>query len=856
MLRLIFAFLCAAAACLLVSGALSSAQSTSSSTPDAFLAQVTNATGNAFATDMSANGRFVVFESSTDVATLKPGQTAATKSPTNTDGNTEIFLYDYAQRRIFQLTDTKPVLNPSPSPTASPSPSPSPSPSVSPTATPTPTATPIPFSNIKIDIQNKRPMISADPALSGGSRTYTIVFSSNAPNPRLFDGTDPGPIAADGGRTLAQDANEELWTYRFTVPEVADLSQGADIPFQDLSTGTFTRITSTAASRPPTEGSTSKAPFVADDNRDAVISDDGQIIAFSSTRDLVAGGNVDTGVAPNPEIFTFTRGTGLFTQVTNTKTSSNPLVAATFNDYPTIGGSGSLYTIAFYSNADLTPTASPNNSDLNSEVFVVSFNGATTANLRQVTRTKDLIETTSNGTRQKPANNFVWGRRISRDGRYVALESLATDPKANSATNSEFLVTFVYDTVADAFAQVGPRATATPGDVTHYPTFTDYTGSTPATVTFTSGLNIKSDGTLLAEGDNTGLNPATVSQVFAVPLTFPSMTGGPFTRLTNITGTNVLAPVNALTSNTRRRVVFSMGGADLGGGNPDFGAEVFYNLSPANTSESAGTISLLTGASFIPVAPASPTPSGSPTPSPSPTPAGSPATGPLVATGLAAGELSVLNATVSLAPSAAMTVNASVTQFGPALPVELKGVSVAIRGAAAGIYSVSPTAVSFVVPIGLTPGTYPLVINNNGTVIRGNITIVAAQPDVFTSTNGPGGRASICNITDPMVPGCVPEPFNVTTAPSPGGSPVATVLEVHATGVRGTSPAAISVVIGTTSITPTANRANDQPGFDNIIITLPSTVDRGDNLPVVVKVGAATSRPTPGDSPPLVKINP
>jgi hypothetical protein len=50
--------------------------------------------------------------------------------------------------------------------------------------------------------------------------------------------------------------------------------------------------------------------------------------------------------------------------------------------------------------------------------------------------------------------------------------------------------------------------------------------------------------------------------------------------------------------------------------------------------------------------------------------------------------------------------------------------------------------------------------------------------------------------------------------------------------------------------------ANDQPGFDNIIITLPSTVDRGDNLPVVVKVGAATSRPTPGDSPPLVKINP
>ncbi len=696
-------------------------------------------------------------------------------------------------------------------------------------------------------------MISAEPALSGGSRTYTVVFSSNAPNPKNFDGTDPGPIADDGGRTLTQDANMELWTYQFTVPEVADLSQGADIPFQDLSGGTFARITRTAASRAPTAGSNTQTPFVADDNRDATISDDGQIIAFSSTRDLVPGGNVDTGApAPNPEIFAYNRSTGLPTQITNTKTSTNPFLPATFNDYPTIGGGNGLYTIAFYSNADLTPTASPNNADLNSEVFITSFNGAAASGLKQVTRTKDPVDSTS-GTILKPANNFVFGRRISRDGRYVALESIATDPKANSATNG-FLVTFVYDSASDAFAQVGPRPTATPGDVTHYPTFTDYTGTTPGTVIFTSALNIKSDGTILAAGDNTGLNPVEVSQVFAVPLTFPSMSTGPFTRITDITGTNVLAPVNSLPSNSRRRIVFSMGGAELGGGNTDFGAEVFYNLSPPNTAESTGTISLFTGASLIPVAPASPTPTGSPTPSPSPTPAGSPS-GPLVATGLAAGELSVINATVPLAPSSATTTNASESQFGPPLPVELKGVSVSIRGAACGLYSVNPTAISFVVPIGLTPGTYPLVINNNGTVIRGNITLVSAQPDIFTSSSGPNGRASICNITDPTVSGCIPEPFNVTTPPSPGGSPVPTILEVHVTGVRGTASASITVVIGTTSITATGNIPSDQPGFDNVIIPLPSTVDRGD-LPVVVKVGAATSRPTPGDTPPRVVINP
>ena len=66
----------------------------------------------------------------------------------------------------------------------------------------------------------------------------------------------------------------------------------------------------------------------------------------------------------------------------------------------------------------------------------------------------------------------------------------------------------------------------------------------------------------------------------------------------------------------------------------------------------------------------------------------------------------------------------------------------------------------------------------------------------------------------------------------------------------------VTALIGTTAIVPTSNIPSDQPGFDLVTFTLPATVDRGDNLPVVVRVGVATSRPTPGDSPPLVKINP
>ena len=41
-------------------------------------------------------------------------------------------------------------------------------------------------------------------------------------------------------------------------------------------------------------------PFVADDNREAVISDNGEIIAFISTRSLVGSGNADgkSGIIP------------------------------------------------------------------------------------------------------------------------------------------------------------------------------------------------------------------------------------------------------------------------------------------------------------------------------------------------------------------------------------------------------------------------------------------------------------------------------------------------------------------------------------------------------------------------------
>ena len=59
---------------------------------------------NSFADDISGNGRFVVIESEGDISTER------TPQRNNADGNPEIFLFDYAQRRIFQITHTKRAL--------------------------------------------------------------------------------------------------------------------------------------------------------------------------------------------------------------------------------------------------------------------------------------------------------------------------------------------------------------------------------------------------------------------------------------------------------------------------------------------------------------------------------------------------------------------------------------------------------------------------------------------------------------------------------------------------------------------------------------------------------------------------
>jgi hypothetical protein len=674
-------------------------------------------------------------------------------------------------------------------------------------------------------------MISMAPGLVDGARVYAIVFSSNAPDPKNFDGTE-GDLAADG--------NSEIWIYRMPAVTDVDLTLGADLPLQDLSLGSFERITDTPASRVPRPGSPTAAPFFADDNREPAISDNGNIIAFISTANLVPGvGNTDR----NPELFFYNVATDSFTQVT-TSQDATPGVGLTFQSAPSLSGDGSR--VAFLSSANLAS----NNADGNAEVFTAIFSGSTVSNMFQVTRTQDNIVN---------ANLFSPGRRLSRNGTFIAFESRATDPKSGSAPAANSVRgLFVYTVGSDTFVEVGART----DDLIRFPTFTDYNGSlAPSSLVFVSAVNYRVDGTVPPDNlASEGLNPGGSTNIFLTQI--PASSSNTFTRLTNTPAlTSSFGGGQPIASETRKRIAFALGGIEFGGGNQDFSLEVFYLITPQITDVSAAVLSFFTGASNMPVTAATPVPSPSPSPTPTPSPvAGAPI-------GLAAGELSIVRSTVALAPSDATASGASETLRTPALPVELNGVSLSINGGAAGLYWVGDESkqINFVVPRGTVPVLAVVAVNvlntgaNTDTLFRGLLNIVAAQPDIFSTTSDAEGRAIAFNVTNPQ--NRTMEPFSVTST-NESGATVPTVIELSVTGVRGAAVGEITVTVGTTAITGTGIilvRPNpEMPGFDIINFTLPESLAGAGDVPVQVtftRTGGITTMSRPAATAPRITIN-
>ena len=830
-------FVCLPAGSRVVSAQTPTPTATPSPTPNPFVTQITASNFNAFVGGISGNGRFVVFESAADLATLSPGET--TRTVNNADGNREIFLYDYAQRRIFQITNTTSArvrTEPNNPPAFDP-------------------ARPTDFSNVEVEVSNNRPVISRD--------GRWIVFSSNADTPFSFNG-DTNKAA------LKLDGNQEIFLYRIPDMAAVDLRIGADTPFVDLRRNAFTRITNTAASRLPQAGTTTAAPFVADDNRMAQLNDRASRIVFVSTRNELTARNADF----NPEIFVWRRtsapdalpATGSFTQVTNTSG------AFTFNDNPSISGDTTSDVsgedprsiIAFISNATVMRDASDatvatTNTDGNGEIFVATFNGATTTAFTQATLTRrtnvgDLV------------NVFNPGQRVSRDGRFVAFESVATNPGADTTTNQATSGLFIYDTtkVERTFVQIGPRALGDigEGDVPRFPVFT----SDSRQLVFTSSLNFTPGGTRVARGEATGLNPAGFIQIYAVNIPDPPQS---FTRLSNIAGGQ--AATQPFVSNTAERIAFSFN-AELGGGNTDLSVEAFYlNVPPAppasDTPAATSALTFFTGATMREVV----TPPASPTPTPSPAPSATPITG------LAPGMIGIVRApaaegSVRFAATATRVCEpqstcdaASESHRRPSLPVELNGVSLSINNAAAGLYFVSPTEIQFVLPAGLTTQTgtntsrVVININEGGAVrtVRSVLQIVPAQPDIFTRSDAPT-RAFVFNVTTGTPMAEPAEGFPVTTDVMGTAKP--TILAIFLTGIRTTNASNITVMIGDKTLSGAteiqSNTRTDMPGVDQLNVQLRADMaGLGDQpLVVTVTVGGVTFTSRPAATAPRIRI--
>jgi hypothetical protein len=823
---------------------------TSFAQADTALAQFTSSSSDSFAGGISGNGRFVVFESRGNLAT---------EDPRNADGNIEIFLWDYAQRRIYQITDTKNLLfNPDGGNN---------------------------LANIRVEIVNVRPVISNDGKWIAFSSNATIAFpgDGNPQHPQVISDTNPGRFDANAfssptptptptvspspsptatptpaANGLTYDGNLEIWLYQIpTYPEVADLSAGDEIapvnlsPFNADGTPTsaaFVRVTNTFPSQIPRPGSTFQNPFVANDNHDASISDDGHAIAFVSTRDLIAGHNTFPN-NDNDEIFTYVQGVGI-KQVT--ETPRGPVQTPIYSKYPTISGSGNR--VAFASTGDnpiigMTGGSNPISS-YNEEIFFSDLDatGAPTGIKRQVT-------TTTPTNPGDIVNLLDPGRRMSRDGRYIAFDSYADLAGESAGANQTSFALYVYDSTltTGAFRRIGPRSNAdsaaSGGDIAHYPGFTDTdVMGTPQTLVLETRLNIKPDGTVAStESDGLNPDPARPVQIYSFPLNAAGASAI-FKRLTKLpVSQTFLASTQPFPSNTQQRIAFTLGLTDPGTGNTDLTSEVFYLLQPTATSTTTTPLHFETGASRLAVV-SSPTPTPSPTATPTatPTPTASPTATPTPTTpsavlGLAPGMLAMINFTTPLVPAVTPRTAVGSLERSPTLPIELSGVSFTINGVACGLKSVSSNSIVFVVPPTIPADTtgknYTVVLNNNGVALKDTLTLVAARPDVFTTgAPGPGGRARMLNITNTVF---TREPFTVFTIQRRGARRIPSKMRLYLTGLGTGANTSYSIRIGEATAQGTSILAAPvlvEPGVYYIDFAMPTNLIGDGDRPVVVTV--------------------
>ena len=214
-----------------------------------------------------------------------------------------------------------------------------------------------------------------------------------------------------------------------------------------------------------------------------------------------------------------------------------------------------------------------------------------------------------------------------------------------------------------------------------------------------------------------------------------------------------------------------------------------------------------------------------------------------------------------LAPGSIATIRGSTLAFkteaavfaGSDPPFAVAGTVVDVNGQPARIFYASPEEVVFVVPDGLLSGPAEFVVSNSdGFLAKAEALIVTGGPGVFTTGGDGRGEAVVLN-SDTLTPG----PFD----PSNGQLR----LSIYATGVKQAKTVSVTIKGRTVSVEKVA--PSRLAGLDEIHLLVPSelggagtstlvvTADGVQSNPVsVVLVGAAptpspTSTPTPSPNP-------
>ena len=176
------------------------------------------------------------------------------------------------------------------------------------------------------------------------------------------------------------------------------------------------------------------------------------------------------------------------------------------------------------------------------------------------------------------------------------------------------------------------------------------------------------------------------------------------------------------------------------------------------------------------------------------------------------------------------------------LPMELSGLTMTIDGLACGLKTVGQRRIEFVAPPALSSqlagNILPLVLNNNGVVMKGWVTIVPARPDIFRTDLllSSGGRAKLFNVTNTVFR---TEPFAVRTIKRKGNMLVPTVLRVYLTGMELVSSTVITVRIKNAVISGPSIKSGGtliDPGVYTVDFELPASLEGVGDQPLVISV--------------------